>query len=72
MARQLVSRRVTRLEYIHADQEIDEETGEEITRVHDFGPGVEMWALDDGSVLLRHRNPRKRLWDDFPAPEEGE
>lgn len=52
---ELMSERVYALEYQH------EEDGENYR--HDFGPGVEMWALDDGTVLLRH--PRKLLWGEF-------
>lgn len=30
---------------------------------HKFSPGAELWALEDGSVLIR--NPRRRLWEDL-------
>lgn len=30
---------------------------------HEFGPGVEMWALKDGSIIVRH--PEKRIWEDM-------
>lgn len=53
-----MSRDVQRLEYSHVDE------ARSITRVHDFGKGVEMWALEDGAVLLRSSRGR-RLWDEF-------
>lgn len=52
---ELVSGRVYALEYEHSDDGHDYR--------HDFGPGVEMWALPDGTVLLRH--PEKDLWGDY-------
>jgi len=52
------SKRVRRLEYLHEHGHPGE------IMVHDFGPGVEMFALEDGSIRLSH--PRKRLWDTFP------
>lgn len=30
---------------------------------HEFGPGVEMWALKNGSIVLRL--PGKRIWEDI-------
>lgn len=56
------SRRVLRLEYEHALNG----DGGNVARRHDFGPGVQMIALPDGSVLLKHRDPRKRVWADLP------
>jgi len=36
--------------------------------VHEFeSKGVELWALADGSLLLRH--PQHRLWEDFVVPD---
>jgi hypothetical protein len=32
--------------------------------VHEFGPGVEMHANDDGSVTLAHEDGR-RIWEEF-------
>lgn len=59
---ELFSRRVLRLEYLHALNG----DGRGTARRHDFGPGVQMFALSDGSVLLKHRDPRKRVWADLP------
>lgn len=53
------SRNVRRIEYVH-----DQDDDPDAIRVHDFGEGVEMFALSDGSVLLTH--PSRPLWDDFP------
>lgn len=53
------SRNVRRIEYVH-----DQDGDPDAIRVHDFGEGVEMYALPDGSILLSH--PRRPLWDDFP------
>ena len=58
---ELFSRRVLRLEYEHEDDPPGR------ARFHDFDPGVFMFAMKDGSVLLRHReHPRKRVWADLP------
>lgn len=55
----LVSRDVESIAYQHV-----EEPGE-LPRKHDFEQaGVEMWAMNDGSILIRH--PKYRLWDDYP------
>lgn len=35
--------------------------------VHTFAKGVELWALPGGSVLVRHSDPDKRVWDDFSS-----
>lgn len=56
-----MSRRVLRLEYRH----VEDPDGPDVVRVHDFGPGVEMWALEDGTVLLRHRDPETPVWADL-------
>lgn len=53
--------RVTYLEYRH----VDDPSG--VTRFHEFGRGAQMWALEDGTVQLRDRNPRARVWEDRPA-----
>ena len=50
-----LSGEVLSLAYVHVD---DGKAYE-----HDFGPGVELWALKDGSILLRGRG--KRLWEDM-------
>lgn len=56
----LVSRDVESIAYQHV-----EEPGE-LPRKHDFEhSGVELWALHDGSILIRH--PKYRLWDDYPV-----
>lgn len=58
---ELMSRGVLRVEYEH----VDDRPG--VARRHDFEPGVFMYALKDGSVLIRHRNyPRTRVWADLP------
>lgn len=54
----LVGSSVLAIEYEHAQSHQD------APYRHDFdSEGVEMWALADGSILLRH--PRHRLWDDY-------
>lgn len=58
---QLMSRRVLQLEYRH----VADPDGPDVVRYHPFGKGVEMWALPDGSVLLKHRDPKKRVWADL-------
>lgn len=58
---QLMSRRVLQVEYRH----VNDPEGPDVVRFHPFGPGVQMFALPDGSVLLKHRNPRKRVWADL-------
>lgn len=30
---------------------------------HDFDGDEQLWAMPDGSLVIRH--PRRRLWDDF-------
>lgn len=36
---------------------------------HDFsGTGVELWALSNGGLLIRH--PRVRLWSDFIVSDD--
>lgn len=60
----LFSRRVLRVEYEHVDDPRD------VARVHEFGPGVYMYAEPDGSVLMRHRDhPRKKVWADLPGED---
>lgn len=54
-ARGKVMGRVTRMEYVHA------EDGQHY--FHDFGLGVYVRAMPDGSLLLTHR--KKRLWEDM-------
>lgn len=49
------------MEYKHVDDPGD------VMRYHEFGRNVEMWALPDGSVLLRHRSARGRVWKDLPG-----
>lgn len=53
---ELIGERVHALSYRHA-----EDGG---PYVHDFGPEVELYGLEDGTVQLRHRRGR-RLWRDF-------
>lgn len=49
-----------RLEYVHVDDP------EGFSRVHEFeSDDVELWALPDGSVLLKSADGAP-LWDDFP------
>lgn len=50
----LLSAAVLALSYIHEE--------DHTAYKHDFGPGVELWALPDGSMMLRHLE--KPLWDD--------
>lgn len=57
---QLLSRRVEEIDYRH----VKDPAGKGVVRFHPFGPGVEMWALPSGEVLLRHRDG-KPLWEDF-------
>lgn len=57
----VIGTRVWDLRYRHAEDGLD--------YVHDFGPGVELEALDDGSVILRHAGGLP-LWDDFELVEE--
>lgn len=56
---ELVSDDVERISYVHV-----EEQRTNITRVHDFDPGVQMWALSNGGVLLL-RGDGEPLWDEF-------
>lgn len=59
---ELMSTAVEQLSYEHV-QEVD------VVRVHKFvSRAVELWALPDGSLLLRHRNGRQ-LWDEFEVVE---
>lgn len=51
----IMSDRVIELRYIHI------EDGKAYK--HEFGLGVEMIALDNGSIMLYH--PRKKLWGDY-------
>lgn len=54
----LVSRRVRQVAYDHA------QSATAASYRHDFeSDGVELWALRDGSLLIRH--PKHRLWADF-------
>jgi len=53
------SHRVMAVEYVHDDN------GEPYR--HDFGRGVEMEGLEDGSVRLF--NPRRNIWRDFDVEE---
>ena len=60
----LVGRSVLAIEYRH-----DASSSRKPYR-HDFQEsGVEMWALADGSLLIRH--PRFRLWDDFTVGDDA-
>jgi hypothetical protein len=60
----LVGRDVLAVEYKHA------QSARGTPYRHDFeSAGVELWALADGSLLIRH--PKHRLWDDFTV-EDGE
>lgn len=56
----IMSERVWSLAYRHTDDGQD--------YIHEFGPGVEMEALEDGSVLVRHRRGRP-LWRDFEVSD---
>jgi hypothetical protein len=47
---------VVKLEYHHVDDAGD------ILRFHDFGPGVRMYALENGHILLVHSNKDRPLW----------
>lgn len=54
----LVSRRVIAVDYYNVG------SARRIPYRHEFeSTGVEMWALDNGALLIRH--PRARLHDDF-------
>lgn len=52
----LMSRNVLELAYYHALSK------QRAPYKHDFGSGVHMWALPDGTILLKH--PSRRLWED--------
>lgn len=53
-----MSRNVLAVEYRH------EHSAQRTPFRHDFDmDGIEMYALADGSILIRH--PSRRLWDDF-------
>lgn len=59
-----MSRNVLAVEYRH------EQSAKRTPFRHDFEiDGIELWALRDGSLLIRH--PSRRLWDDFTV-EDGE
>ena len=34
---------------------------------HEFAEGVELWALPGGSVLVKHSDPNRRVWDDLSS-----
>ena len=55
-----MSERVYDVRYQHVDDGQD--------YVHDFGPGVELEALEDGSVELHHRDGHP-LWETFEVEE---
>ena len=60
----LMSRRVLAVEYHHAESE------QRLPYRHDFTTaGVEMWALPDGAILIRH--PERRLWGEYDV-HDGE
>lgn len=59
----LVSEHVLALEYKHAA------SAQRTPYRHDFGGNVELWALRDGSLLLRGGHGQ-RLWEDFFVSEE--
>ena len=50
----LLSPEVLAISYIHEE--------DHNAYKHDFGPGVELWILPDGSLMLRHLE--KPLWED--------
>ena len=52
----LFSRAVELLEYHHVEDPAD------VVRFHEFGPGVRMYALEDGSILLKSSSKRRPLW----------
>lgn len=52
----LMSRNVLELRYRHALSR------QRLPYVHDFGEGVEMYGMPDGTLTLRH--PTRRLWED--------
>lgn len=54
--RLIQSRRVYSLSYQHASDRKDYK--------HDFAPGVDLYCLEDGALLLQ-RNDGKPLWEDF-------
>ncbi len=59
----LVGRDVLAIEYRHS------ESKQRTPYRHDFQEnGVELWALADGSLLIRH--PRFRLWEDFTVGDD--
>lgn len=54
----LVSEHVLAIDYRHAA------SAQATPYRHEFGGGVELWALRDGSLLLRGGDGQ-RLWEDF-------
>jgi len=56
VAGELFGDEVTKLEYHHI------EDGDDVVRVHDFGKGVRIYALEDGNVLLVHARKDRPLW----------
>jgi hypothetical protein len=59
----LMSRNVLELLYEHAQS-----AGTQPYK-HDFGGGVRMYAMPDGSITLRH--PQRRLWEDRIVPDDA-
>ena len=59
----LVSEHVLALEYRHAS------SAQRTPYRHDFGGNVELWALRDGSLLLRGGHGQ-RLWEDFYVSDD--
>lgn len=55
----LMSRRVMQIEYAHVEEE-----GKDVVRFHPFGAGVQMWALEGGGILLKHKDG-KPLWEEM-------
>jgi hypothetical protein len=59
----LISEDVAYLAYVHLH------TRYQGLYVHDFeSTGVELWALSNGGLLIRH--PRYRLWNDYVVSED--
>lgn len=59
----LMSRHVLELRYYHALSR------RRVPYLHDFGDGVHMYAMPDGSITLRH--PTRRLWEDRVVGEDA-